>query len=504
MAEHPKVFISYSHDSPDHRQWVSELSAKLRHNGVDAILDQWDLSLGDDLTLFMECGIRDSDRVLVICTDSYVSKANAGEGGVGYERLIVTAQLVHNLGTDKFIPVIRQASGEEKTPTFLGTRVYADFRNDSQFDEEFAKLIHELHRVPVVEKPPLGKNPFAKLPSGQETPPSEGTDIQLPEIPEQVESASDAYCAAVEFARAGDVFGWRQFVKRIKPRVFDSLVQRRQEGLAGETPTGKEKIKTVDEAVGIISPVISVALAGVESKMEQFRDQKSTLEDLLNTVGRRPAGPIVWGDIAFALGYVYHSLHGGISLFTNQLDLALSLARVKIPNLRTQGHLHVWKRRELMGWSESLGDNCTESWQYLAKACDRWKWLARIFGDESGYRTSLVAYYMALSIHELASRIASDQPDMLDAISVFNLKVPLTFLSEDYSITQQAITMIRNQKEPTQLWTCLNVTREQMEDSWEDWIRTYEERLWGGNERQRNSIARRDLIDIFRNFFEGL
>ena len=64
--------------------------------------------------------------------------------------------------------------------------------------------------------------------------------------------------------------------------------------------------------------------------------------------------------------------------------------------------------------------------------------------------------------------------------------------------------MLRNQKEPTQLWTCLNVTREQMESSWENWIRAYEERLWGGNERQRNSITRQDLIDIFQNFFEGL
>ena len=174
MAEHPKVFISYSHDSPEHRRWVSELGAKLRHSGVDAILDQWDLGPGDDVTQFMERGIIDSDRVLVVCTDQYVRKANAAEGGVGYERMIVTAQLVQDLGTNKFIPVIRQASRQEKTPTFLGTRVYIDFRNDSQFESEVEKLIHELHRVPVVEKPPLGKNPFAKLPSGQEAPSSEG------------------------------------------------------------------------------------------------------------------------------------------------------------------------------------------------------------------------------------------------------------------------------------------------------------------------------------------
>ena len=158
MTEHPKVFIAYSHDSPEHKRWVSELGVKLRHNGVDAILDQWDLGPGDDITQFMEHGIIDSDRVLVVCTDRYVRKANAAEGGVGYERMIVTAQLVQDLGTNKFIPVIRQASEKEETPTFLGARVYIDFRNDNQFNERFDELLRELHREPVVERPPLGKN----------------------------------------------------------------------------------------------------------------------------------------------------------------------------------------------------------------------------------------------------------------------------------------------------------------------------------------------------------
>ena len=332
MAKQPKVFISYSHDSPVHKQWVSELGAKLRRNGVDAILDQWDLGPGDDLTLFMERGIRDSDRVLVICTDSYVRKADAGEGGVGYERMIVTAQLVQDLGTDKFIPIIRQASGEEKTPTCLGTRIYIDFTDESQFDEKFDKLLHELHQVPVVEKPPLGKSPFAQLPSGQEAPPSTGLDTQLPEIPEQVESASDAYSVAVKIARAGDVLGWRQLIKRIQPSVFKSLVQWRQTELDGEQPEDKAQFQVVDKAVDIISPLISVALAGVESGREQFRDQKSIIYDLLNIAGwNRYSGHQLWRRIPHALEYVYHSLHGSLSLITNQLNLALSLARVKIP-----------------------------------------------------------------------------------------------------------------------------------------------------------------------------
>ena len=39
----PTVFISYSHDSKVHKQWVLELAQKLRQNGVDIIIDQWDL-----------------------------------------------------------------------------------------------------------------------------------------------------------------------------------------------------------------------------------------------------------------------------------------------------------------------------------------------------------------------------------------------------------------------------------------------------------------------------
>ena len=162
MTEHPKVFISYSHDSPEHKQWVSELGAKLRHNGVDAVLDKWDLNPGDDMTRFMEKGVKDSDRVLVVCTDSYLRKANAVKGGVGYEKLIVTAQLVQDLGTNKFIPIIRQTSGKEKVPTFLGTRVHIDFTDDSKFDDALMELLRALHQVSKARKPPLGKSPFTE------------------------------------------------------------------------------------------------------------------------------------------------------------------------------------------------------------------------------------------------------------------------------------------------------------------------------------------------------
>ena len=62
------------------------------------------------------------------------------------------------------------------------------------------------------------------FPPNKKPPPSEGARYaQLPDIREQVESASDAYAAAVEITRTEDEIGWRQLVKRIKPSAFNSV-----------------------------------------------------------------------------------------------------------------------------------------------------------------------------------------------------------------------------------------------------------------------------------------
>jgi hypothetical protein len=40
----PKVFISYSHGSPDHAEHVLALSDKLRQDGIDCHIDQYKIS----------------------------------------------------------------------------------------------------------------------------------------------------------------------------------------------------------------------------------------------------------------------------------------------------------------------------------------------------------------------------------------------------------------------------------------------------------------------------
>jgi len=55
----PKVFVSYSWTSPDHEDWVLNLSTELRESGVDVILDKWDLKEGHDSNAFMERMVTD-------------------------------------------------------------------------------------------------------------------------------------------------------------------------------------------------------------------------------------------------------------------------------------------------------------------------------------------------------------------------------------------------------------------------------------------------------------
>lgn len=156
----PKIFISYSHDSNPHKEWVLKLATDLVERGIEVILDQWDFALGQDIAAFMESSVSSADRVLLVCTEQHVTKANEGKGGVGYERLIVSSEIVTKIDTTKFIPLVRGAGSSPKLPNFLGTRRYLDFTDDAHYEDRLKELTLELHDIPTVARPALGKNPY--------------------------------------------------------------------------------------------------------------------------------------------------------------------------------------------------------------------------------------------------------------------------------------------------------------------------------------------------------
>ena len=139
---------------------VAALATRLLSNDMAIILDRWDLRIAEDITLFMEQGLAKADRVLVICTDIYVTKANLGKGGVGYERMIISAELVTNLGSRKFIPpIVRNITGENKVPPAVWVHGAILISATILITSKSSRIARDIHHIPPL-RPQRGRNPF--------------------------------------------------------------------------------------------------------------------------------------------------------------------------------------------------------------------------------------------------------------------------------------------------------------------------------------------------------
>jgi hypothetical protein len=161
----PTAFMSYSWDSPEHKDWVLRLAERLRkEGGVNVILDQWDLPIGGDRTHFMENSISTSDFVLLLCTPTYAQKSNARLGGVGYEATILTGHLAQQITQNKFIPVLRVGEWDDSSiPIWLQSKIGVDLRGESYSDEQYKLLLMTLHQAQK-KAPPIGPKPNFEAP----------------------------------------------------------------------------------------------------------------------------------------------------------------------------------------------------------------------------------------------------------------------------------------------------------------------------------------------------
>ena len=151
----PKVFISYSHDSDDYKDWVVSFANRLILEGIDVTLDQYDLVLGDKNPKYMEDSIANSDFVIMLVSKNYKEKANNREGGVGYETDLVTGGISIHGNRRKFIPILVKIDFSE-VPTYLqGTnalRITNLFNYDKEYEELYKVLTNQ-----TLKKPTLGK-----------------------------------------------------------------------------------------------------------------------------------------------------------------------------------------------------------------------------------------------------------------------------------------------------------------------------------------------------------
>lgn len=152
-----KAFISYSHDSPDHKARVAGLSAALRRDGVDCRIDQY-VEAGPEQgwPLWTEGMIDWADFVLVICTEEFLRRSlgasprEAGKG-VGFEIRLIYQEIYEGSAGEKFIPIVFQSVDRGFIPKVL--RSYNHYVLDAP--NGYAALYRRLTGQ-ITPMPPLG------------------------------------------------------------------------------------------------------------------------------------------------------------------------------------------------------------------------------------------------------------------------------------------------------------------------------------------------------------
>jgi SEFIR domain-containing protein len=154
----PKVFISYSHDTVEHQERVLGLADRLRADGIDAEIDQYNASPPEGWPLWCERQIEAADFVLMVCTETYHRRVKGdeerGKGlGVVWEAGIMR-QILYDAGAvgDKFVPVLFSDGSPEQIPRPIrGSSWHVVDREDGYED-----LYRRLTGQPRMLRPALG------------------------------------------------------------------------------------------------------------------------------------------------------------------------------------------------------------------------------------------------------------------------------------------------------------------------------------------------------------
>lgn len=161
----PLVFISYAWKSKENQERVREFADRLLNNGVNVLLDQYDLKEGDNRYDFMKRSVLEADFVLVLCDSEYKQKAdiNNSPSGVWAESQILTPEVMEEKDSSHIIPILWEISPESEFtscfPLFLKPKFGFDFSSVELENKNFTILLRRLFGCSEHEKPELGTPP---------------------------------------------------------------------------------------------------------------------------------------------------------------------------------------------------------------------------------------------------------------------------------------------------------------------------------------------------------
>jgi hypothetical protein len=146
-----KVFVSYSQDTPEHKQRVLDLADTLRGDGIECEIDQY--VPGSPLggwPLWMERQIDCADHVLVVCTSTYLRRYQGNETpgkglGATWESILARQELYEvGVNNEKFVPVLFEGANSTDIPKPLRPHTHYKLPDD------YVRLLRYLTKQPAI------------------------------------------------------------------------------------------------------------------------------------------------------------------------------------------------------------------------------------------------------------------------------------------------------------------------------------------------------------------
>ena len=153
----PRVFISYSHDTAEHKARVLAFANRLRDEGVRAVIDQYETAPPQGWPRWMMDEVEQADFVLAVCTERYEKRVRGhddpGRGhGSDWEGTLITQEIYESKANTKCIPIVFELSDEKHIPIYLksATRYLVDREGG------YRGLYRHLTGQPAVMAPAVG------------------------------------------------------------------------------------------------------------------------------------------------------------------------------------------------------------------------------------------------------------------------------------------------------------------------------------------------------------
>jgi SEFIR domain len=157
----PKVFISYSHnyDRPDYKDRILALADRLRTDGIDCNIDQYEESPPEGWHRWMLNQVDWADFILIACTEEYnlhfrgKETEGKGKGAIWEGAIIIQGLYDIQAKNSKFIPITLNPEDSQFIPSPLRSATYYKLDVEDGYESLYRRLTGQAK----IRKPKLGK-----------------------------------------------------------------------------------------------------------------------------------------------------------------------------------------------------------------------------------------------------------------------------------------------------------------------------------------------------------